>query len=323
MRIVLIGVSHWHTPFFLDPVLAMADATIVGVSDPDLSRTEAAASKAKCPAFADYREMCARLKPDFAFALARHCDMAELARFLIDARIPFAMEKPCAISAAEANDIAASARAADHFAAVPYVFRYCPIIDTIREVASGEALHYLMFKFVGGMVDRYRQQRVEWVIDRAQSGGGPLLNLGVHFLDLCRVLLNGADLTVTGAMMSNRAEHLTIEDHAVVLMEGGGARCMVETGYLYPAPNSVFDMHYSVRTERHYFAARDNGALEIMTMDRQRSVREMKLTNVFFYPEFVRDTLQRLRDGRKPIADLTDNAVAVALVEAAYKLSPL
>ena len=32
MRIVLIGVSHWHTPFFLDPVLEMKDAAIVGVS---------------------------------------------------------------------------------------------------------------------------------------------------------------------------------------------------------------------------------------------------------------------------------------------------
>ncbi|MGE0418441.1 MAG: Gfo/Idh/MocA family protein [Acetobacteraceae bacterium] len=320
MRIVLIGVSHWHMPFFLDPLLEMADVAVVGVSDPDLARTEAYAARAKCPAFADYREMCAQLKPDFAFALARHCDMADLARFLIDARIPFAMEKPCAIDAKEANDIAARARAANHFAAVPYVFRYCPIIDTVREIAANEAIHYLMFKFVGGMVDRYRQNRVEWVIDKPQSGGGPLLNLGVHFLDLCRVMLDGADLKVTAAMISNRAEKLNIEDHAVVLMQGGGASCMVETGYLYPAPNSVFDMHYSIRTERHYFAARENGSLEIVTADRQRSVREMKLTNVFFYPEFVRDTLRRLRDGRPPIADLTDNARAVELVEAAYAI---
>ena len=35
MRIVLIGVSHWHTPFYSEPVLVMPDATIVGVSDPD------------------------------------------------------------------------------------------------------------------------------------------------------------------------------------------------------------------------------------------------------------------------------------------------
>src|SRR3954463_6398111 len=173
------------------------------------------------------------------------------------------------------------------------------------------------------MVARYHQQNVEWVIDRSISGGGPLLNLGIHHVDLCRVLLDNADLTVTGAMMSNRAAGLTIEDHAVVLMQGGGASCMVETGYLYPAPNSVFDLHYSIRTEKHYFAARDDSTLEIVTNDRQRTVREMKLTNVHFYPTFVRDTLQRLQEGRKPIADLSDNAAAVALVEAAYRMSPL
>ena len=321
MRIVLIGVSHWHTPFFLEPCLAMPDVAIVGVSDPDAARAAPAAAKAGCPVFTDYQEMCGTLRPDFAFALARHCDMAELARFLIDQRIPFAMEKPCALNAAEAADIAARAAAAGLFAAVPYVIRYSPLIEAIQSVA--EPVQYAMFKFVGGMVDRYRQQRVDWVTDRKQSGGGALLNLGVHFMDLCRVLLPDSALTVTGAMISNRNAGLTIEDHAVVLLQGGNASCMVETGYLYPAPNSVFDLHYSIRTAGHYFAARDESTLEIVTNDRQRSTRAMKLTNVHFYPTFVRDTLQRLRDGRKPIADLADNAAAVALVEAAYRLSPL
>ena len=84
--------------------------------------------------------------------------------------------------------------------------------------------------------------------------------------------------------------------------------------YLYPAPNSVFDLHYSIRTRSHYFAARDCSTLEIVSNDRQRTTKAMKLTNVHFYPIFVRDTLQRLKDGRKPIADLADNAATVALV---------
>lgn len=323
MRIVLIGVSHWHTPYYSDPVLAMTDAAIVGVSDPDAARAAPLAAKASCPVYTDYREMCAQLKPDFAFVLGRHCDMADAARFLIDARIPFAIEKPCALDAAQAQDIARRAAAAGAFAAVPLVFRYCPIIAAIREIAAGEKIHYLSFKFVGGMVDRYYQQKVEWVIDRAISGGGPMLNLGIHLVDLCRVLLDDAELAVTGSMMSNRAAGLTIEDHGIMLMQGGGASCMVESGYLYPAPNSVFDMHYSIRTDKHYFAARDNSLLEIVTDDRQRSTREMKLTNVFFYPEFVRDTLRRVRAGHPPIADLADNAAAVSLIETAYKMSPL
>jgi len=318
MRIVLIGVSHWHTPFYLDPTLELPDVTIVGVSDPDLARARPVAEKAGCPAYADYRDMCATLRPDFAFALGRHCDMAEEARFLIAQKIPFAMEKPCGITGAEVHDIATRAAQAGVFAAVPFVLRYCPLIDTIREIAAGESVQYITFKFVGGMVDRYRQQRVEWMLDRATAGGGPLLNLGVHHLDLCRVLLDNAPLQVTGAAISNHTAQLTIEDHAVVLLRGGGATCVVETGYLYPAPNSVFDMHYSVRTDRHYFAARDNSMLEIVDNARNRTTREMKLTNVFFYPEFVRDTLRRLRDGRPPIADLDDMAAAMDLVQAAY-----
>lgn len=321
MRVVLIGVSHWHTPFFLNPCLDMPDVAIVGVSDPDVARAELVAQRAGCRAFADYREMCGAVRPDFAFALARHCDMAELARFLIEQRIPFAMEKPCGVNAAEAAEIAARARAAGLFTAVPYVIRYSPLIDAIRAVNA--PVQYALFKFIGGMVDRYHQQGVAWMTNRATAGGGALLNLGVHFLDLCRVLLNGADLTVTGAMMSNRNAGLGIEDHAVVLMQGGGASCMVETGYLYPAPNSVFDLHYSIRTETHYFAARDDGTLEIVTNDRSRTTRAMKLTNVHFYPTFVRDTLERLQAGRPAIADLSDNAAAVALAEAAYTLSPL
>jgi predicted dehydrogenase len=318
MRIVLIGVSHWHTPFYLDPTLAQADVTVVGVSDPDATRAEPVAAQAGCAAFTDFREMCAQLRPDFAFALGRHCDMAEEARFLIEQKIPFAMEKPCGISSAEVHDIAQRAARADVFAAVPFVLRYCPLIATIREIAAGETLQYITFKFVGGMVDRYHQQRVPWMLDRALAGGGPLLNLGVHHLDLCRVLLNGAELKVVGAAISNHTAHLTIEDHAVVLLRGGDATCMVETGYLYPAPNSVFDLHYSVRTEGHYFAARDNQTLEIVDNDRQREIRQMPLTNVSFYPEFVRDTLRRVQAGENPIAGLDDMAAAMDLVQAAY-----
>ena len=56
MRIVLIGISHRHTPLYSDPVREMKDATIVGVSGPDGERAVPLAAQAKCPVFTDYRE---------------------------------------------------------------------------------------------------------------------------------------------------------------------------------------------------------------------------------------------------------------------------
>src|SRR5256885_8339801 len=49
MRIVLIAISHWHTPFYSDPALGMKNARIVGVSDPDAERAAPLAAQAKCP----------------------------------------------------------------------------------------------------------------------------------------------------------------------------------------------------------------------------------------------------------------------------------
>ena len=66
MRIVLIGVSHWHTPFYSEPVLAMTDATIVGVSDPDAARAAPLAAQGEMPRLhrlsRDVREAEARLR---------------------------------------------------------------------------------------------------------------------------------------------------------------------------------------------------------------------------------------------------------------------
>ncbi len=74
MRIVLIGVSHWHTPFYLDPLLTMPDVTVIGVSDPDLSAPTEIAAKAALPGLhrlsRDVRATEARTSPSPSAAIA-------------------------------------------------------------------------------------------------------------------------------------------------------------------------------------------------------------------------------------------------------------
>jgi hypothetical protein len=41
------------------------------------------------------------------------------------------------------------------------------------------------------------------------------------------------------------------------------------------------------------------------------------------YPIYTRDVLERVRDGKPPVADLYHGARALALIEQGYALSPL
>ena len=325
MRIVFIGTSHWHTRHYFAPVLNEPGTKIVGVSDFDKAATEKWASQAQCPAWTDYREMCAKLRPDFAIALGRHCDMAEIARFLIDQRIPFAMEKPCGTSHAEVTALAAQARQLGVFVSVAFVMRHSQMLDLIRDHAGDEEMLYMSLKFVGRLIERYRAFNVEWMLHRDTAAGGCLLNLGVHCLDLCRLLLRPKEPIVTAATISNALAGLDIEDYASVMLRADRATCHIETGYIYPSEDadSTFDMHLSFRTEKHYFVSRDEHSFEIFDDSKNHEIHKIPTGNVPLYPKFVRESLRRVQHSERPIADLGDMAAVMEMVDAAYTLSPL
>jgi predicted dehydrogenase len=323
MRLAFIGVSHWHIPLYLDPARALPGTEVVGVSDPSAALAGAVAARAGCPAFTDEDALLDRTRPDFAFVLGRHCDMAASARRLIARGIPFAIEKPCGLDSAEIADLAQRAAAAPVFAAVPFVFRDSRLFDTIRETAAGDAFHYLAFKFIAGSHDRYRAADCHWMLERKTAGGGCMLNLGVHFIDLARVLFGPGPLDVIGAAMSNAIDGLDVEDHGMVLLRAGAAMASVETGYTFPAAHMRFDQHFSLRTARHYFVVRDAETLEIYDLAHNRAVVPAPATNVPYYPGFVRDVVARAADGRPPVAGLADMLAAMRLIEAAYAAAPL
>ncbi len=47
------------------------------------------------------------------------------------------------------------------------------------------------------------------------------------------------------------------------------------------------------------------------------------MTNVPYYPPFVRDVVARAVRGQAPVAGLADMADVMAMVEAAYAMAPL
>jgi predicted dehydrogenase len=321
MKLAFIGASHWHLPLYLEPVLDAPGVTIAGISDPDRQTLDRLAANLGCAGDTDYRELCRRVKPDFVIALGHHCDMADEARFLIAEKIPFALEKPCGLNEREVADIARAAEAAGAFAAVPLVLRNGDFFDLLREEAAN--IQYMTYRFIAGFPQRYRAAGNDWMLDPALSGGGCTINLAPHFLDLALALM-GPDVEVHHAVMSNAAWHERIEDYSCVTLARGADRCVIETGYLFPAPTSTFDMHYAIRSPARYIVAHDPETIEIVETSGCREQRRMLTTNVPHYRTFVFDALARVRAGKPPLVSLADYVPVARLVDAAYrKAGPL
>jgi len=322
MKLVFIGASHWHLPLYLDPALEVDGVQVVGVSDPDASFVTALASRLGCGGDTDFRALCRKTRPDFVVALGRHCDMVEEATFLLGEGIPFALEKPCGLTARDAMQLAALEARTSSFAAVPLVFRNGDFSALLRKM-SAQGTQYMTYRFIAGFPTRYQQANCHWMLDPALAGGGSTINLGIHFFDLA-VLLMGADVRVRQATMSNAAWRHRIEDYGLVVLERGSDLCVIETGYLYPAPTSTFDMHYAVRTPNEYLVAHDPETVELVRNSGERQMIASHTTNVAHYRTFMRDVLDRVRTSRPPLAKLSDMVPIMRLVDDAYaKAGPL
>ncbi|WP_345751041.1 Gfo/Idh/MocA family protein [Microbacterium rhizophilus] len=319
VRTIIIGVSHWHLNLFLKPLRARDDIEFVGISDPDAEIAGRVADDLSCAAFARYEDLVADAKPDFAIVLGPHHEMAATASFLIAAGIPFAIEKPAGLDGAEVAAIADQAETAGAFAAVPFVFRQGDFIGRMREQSAGERFDHLSFTMIGRPPQQYDRLSSPWMLDRRTSGGGAMINLGIHFLDLVPHLVPDEPVEILSAAMSNAAWGLPIEDFAAVTLRIGSSIATIQTGYRYPSPDQYMDLHFSLRTASHYYVVRDGASVEVSGTDGTSETWQVGTTNMPYYPRFVDDTIERVKRGDKPFADLRDAARATALLDRVYE----
>lgn len=317
MKVAFIGASHWHLDLYLAPFLKAPDVELAGISDPNPKVAQRLSERYGCEGDADFRALCQTVKPDFVFALGRHADMRDEAEFLIAEGIPFALEKPCGLTQRDVGAIAEKSERAGAFTAVPLVFRNGDFAEFLASENNASPFQYMTFRFIAGFPQRYRASGCDWMLDPGLSGGGCTINLAVHFFDLCHMLL-GPRVRVLGATMANRAWSERVEDYSVVTFERDGALCVVEAGYLYPAPTSSFDMHYALRSASRYIVAHDSETVEALDNDGHSRRWRSVTTNVPHYKTFVLDVLERVKAGKRPLASLSDMVPVMGLMEDAY-----
>ena len=321
MRIAFLGVSHWHAPMYYQPAARLAGVQIVAVSDPDLAIAERVGRDLEARAFADYRQLIDEARPDFVFAFGRHCDMAETALTLIGEGIPFLIEKPGGLNFQQVSAIRDRARAKGLHAGTGFNFRVSDLYKKIQAVIGEDSVTHASFRFMAGGPFRYREAGCAWMLDPKLSGGGPTINLSGHFIDMFRVFTRSTP-TEVAALMGNFTWNLPIEDYSSVILRSPKSVCTIETAYTYPAQSGVFDLRFSIRTSRHYIVVRNDDNLEIhRTCDGVMERLSTPVSNAYWYPVFVTETLDRFARGLPPVASLDDLTDVMEVIDAAYASS--
>ncbi|MGB9691274.1 MAG: Gfo/Idh/MocA family protein [Candidatus Sumerlaeaceae bacterium] len=206
------------------------DVEIVACADISLERAQQFAAEFSVPrAYSDYRTMLAHEKLDAVSVCTpnyAHCEPTVAA---LEAGVHVLCEKPMAMSVAEAQRMVEAAHRTKRMLTVGHHFRFVPFIRFIKRRIDEGLLGDIYF----GRSHALRRRGVpgwgEFHI-RDKSGGGPLIDIGVHALD-CILWLMGSPqpVTVTGktyTMFGNRTsffsawgeykrEDFDVEDFAV------------------------------------------------------------------------------------------------------------
>lgn len=145
----------------------------------------------------------------------------------LDAGVAVFCQKPLGRTAAEAAAVVAAARQADRLLAVDLSYRFTEGMRRIREIVSAGELGRV---FAGDLVfhNAYGPDK-PWFYDPELSGGGCVMDLGVHLADLALWTLGfpevedvQADLFAGGAALAGRTD--VVEDYAEArLTLAGGA----------------------------------------------------------------------------------------------------
>jgi predicted dehydrogenase len=323
VRVAFFGVSHWHAPLYYRPVAALQQHHIVGVSDSDASVAERVGSELRVANYTQPEQLLAT-RPDFAFAFAAHADMPALGKLLVDAGVPFVIEKPAGLSAADVAALRDHATARGLHVGTGFNFRVSDWFKRLRDLTAGDPATVARFAFISGPPQRYRSFGCDWMLDPARSGGGCTINLAVHLIDLFRQFTR-SEPVVHSALMSNASWHEPIEDYSVIALRssnGGRAVGVVETGYGFPGELGTFDQLFSLRTAGAYVVLRHDDVIEITDANTFRvEVLNTPTGNFRWYPRFVAESLERFERGLPPVASLDDLFAAMQVVDAAYAAS--
>jgi predicted dehydrogenase len=195
---------------------SIAGGRAVACADTQHDRALTLARTAGAEAVSEWQSAVRRQDVDIVIVATTNDALADITIAALEAGKHVLVEKPAARHLEEIDRIIAAARAAKRHVRVGFNHRYHPALLKAREIVDSGALGPLMFvrgRYGHGARPGYDR---EWRANPALSGGGELLDQGVHLIDLARWFLG--DFTNVAGCATTCYWDMPVDDNAFLTL---------------------------------------------------------------------------------------------------------
>lgn len=190
------GISKVH----IEGYQKVAGVEVAAIAGPDVERCQAVADRYGIPqVFDDYHDMLDLGLDAVSIAVPNKYHMS-ITLDALAAGCHVLLEKPLAIDVAEGERIVAAARESDHIVMMAFNRRYLGNALVLKNFVDAGTLGDIYYAKAGWTRCAGIPGFGGWFTTKSLSGGGPLIDLGVHMLDLALYMMGyPRPVTVSGA----------------------------------------------------------------------------------------------------------------------------
>jgi predicted dehydrogenase len=301
---------------------ALGSARLVCCVDSDQGRAQALArTSAGAAALTDWRDALARTDVDIVIVATTNDALAPITTAAVQAGKHVLVEKPAARSLAELDGVIAAAKGGLSLVRVGFNHRYHPALRKAREIVESGALGGMMFvrgRYGHGGRVGYEK---EWRANPAISGGGELIDQGVHLIDLAGWFL-GEFVHIEG-FAHTYFWQMPVDDNAFLLLRTASN----QTAWLHVSCTewkNLFSLEiYGRDGKLHVEGLGGSYGVERLAYYKMRPEMGPPDTTIWEYPGADRswqlefdEFLEDIRLGRRPAAGLNAARASLAIVDA-------
>ncbi len=278
--------------------------------------------------FSDYKEMLEKVNPELvAIATSSGCH-AEIAEFCALNNFNFIVEKPMAMSIAEADRVIKAVEKTGVTASVSHQNRFNIAVQELRAAVDNNRFGQLSHGSINVRwrrnEDYYNQDdwRGKWATD-----GGALMNQCIHGIDLLRWIMGDEIESVYGSVRNRQHPYIEAEDIgvAVVNFKNGAVATIegtVNTICDFEQTLSVFGENGMVR-----LGGMNASTIDVWQFkdeeaaDNDRRVVSEKAPNLYGngHTSLYKDVIDSIVNKRQPYVDVYAGKRAVELILSIYK----